>query len=318
MASKMPKVTFNNGLECPILGIGTWKSKPGEVTQAVKDAIDIGYRHIDCAFVYGNEKEVGAALTAKLAEGVVKREDLFITSKLWNTFHRPDLVRGALLKSLENLNLKYLDLYLIHWPQAYKEDGELFPTDEAGKIQFSDVDYVDTWKALEPLVGEGLVRSIGLSNFNSKQVARVLEVATVKPVVNQVECHPYLNQSRLKAFCSARGLKLTAYSPLGSPDRPWAQPGEPQLMDDPKLKALADRLGKTPAQVLIRYQIDRGNVVIPKSVTKSRIASNFDVLDFKLSAEDLDLVNSFDVNGRFVPMTASLGHKYHPFENEEF
>ncbi|XP_073963996.1 aldo-keto reductase 1B-like isoform X2 [Choristoneura fumiferana] len=316
--AKVPVITFNNGKTIPALGLGTWKSKPGEVTQAVKDAIDIGYRHIDCAFVYGNEKEVGAALTAKLAEGVVKREDLFITSKLWNTFHRPDLVRGALLKSLENLNLKYLDLYLIHWPQAYKEDGELFPTDEAGKIQFSDVDYVDTWKALEPLVGEGLVRSIGLSNFNSKQVARVLEVATVKPVVNQVECHPYLNQSRLKAFCSARGLKLTAYSPLGSPDRPWAQPGEPQLMDDPKLKALADRLGKTPAQVLIRYQIDRGNVVIPKSVTKSRIASNFDVLDFKLSAEDLDLVNSFDVNGRFVPMTASLGHKYHPFENEEF
>ncbi|XP_063632235.1 aldo-keto reductase family 1 member B1-like isoform X2 [Cydia splendana] len=315
---KVPVVTFNNGKTIPAIGLGTWKSKPGEVTQAVKDAIDIGYRHIDCAFVYGNEPEVGAALAAKFKDGTVKREDLFITSKLWNTFHRPDLVRGALLKTLENLGLKYLDLYLIHWPQAYKEDGELFPVDAAGKIQFSEVDYVDTWKALEPLVAEGLVRSLGLSNFNSKQITRVLEVAKVKPVVNQVECHPYLNQQRLKDFCEARGIKLTAYSPLGSPDRPWAKPGEPLLMEDPKLKAIADRLGKTPAQVLIRYQIDRGVIVIPKSVTKSRIASNFEVFDFKLSKEDLDLIDSFNVNGRFVPMTASLGHKFHPFENDEF
>ncbi|CAH2101485.1 unnamed protein product [Euphydryas editha] len=318
MASKVPKVKFSNGYECPILGIGTWKSKPGEVTQAVKDAIDIGYRHIDCAFVYGNEKEVGEAITQKIADGTVKREDLFITSKLWNTFHRPDLVRGALQQTLKNLNLQYLDLYLIHWPQAYKEDGELFPADESGKILFSDVDYVDTWKAMEPLVNEGLVKSLGISNFNSKQVKRLLEHATVKPVVNQVECHPYLNQVRLKQFCESHGILLTAYSPLGSPDRPWAKPGDTQLLDDPKLKAIADKIGKTVAQVLIRYQIDRGIIVIPKSVNKSRIASNFDVFDFKLSAEDLQLINSFDCNGRFVPMTASLGHKYHPFENDEF
>lgn len=318
MSLKTPLVKFYNDQECPILGIGTWKSKPGEVPKAVKDAIDIGYRHIDCAFVYGNEKEVGEAITAKISDGTVKREDLFITSKLWNTFHRPDLVKGALLKSLENLNIKYLDLYLIHWPQAYKEDGPLFPTDEAGKIQFSEVDYVDTWKALEPLVGEGLVRSIGVSNFNSKQLARLLQVATIKPVTNQVECHPYLNQRRLKDFCESHDIKITAYSPLGSPDRPWAKPDDPQLMEDPKLKAIADRLGKTVAQVLIRYQIDRGNIVIPKSVTKSRIASNFQVLDFKLSHEDMALIDSFDCNGRLVPMTASLGHKFHPFENDEF
>ncbi|CAK1587901.1 unnamed protein product [Parnassius mnemosyne] len=318
MASKVPVVTFNNGKSIPVLGLGTWKSKPGEVTQAVKDAIDIGYRHIDCAYVYGNEKEVGEALTAKINEGVVKREDLFITSKLWNTFHRPDLVRDALLKTLENLNLKYLDLYLIHWPQAYKEGGDLFPEDASGKIQFSDVDYVDTWKALEPLQKEGLVKSLGVSNFNSKQLTRLLESATIKPVTNQVECHPYLNQSRLKAFCEERDIVITAYSPLGSPDRPWAKPDEPQLLEDPKLKAVAERLGKTVAQILIRYQIDSGNIVIPKSVNKSRIASNFQVLDFKLSREDLDLINSFDCNGRFVPMTASLGHKDHPFENDEF
>ncbi|KAJ8705776.1 hypothetical protein PYW08_012822 [Mythimna loreyi] len=318
MALKVPKVKFNNGLEIPILGIGTWKSKPGEVTQAVKDAIDIGYRHIDCAYVYGNEKEVGAAISAKIADGTVKREDLFITSKLWNTFHRPDLVKGALQASLQNLNLKYLDLYLIHWPQAYKEEVELFPKDESDNIIFSDVDYVDTWKALEPLVGEGLVKSIGISNFNSKQIERLLKSAKIVPVTNQVECHPYLNQRRLIDFCLARNITVTAYSPLGSPDRPWAKPGDPNLLEDPKLKAIADRLGKTVAQVLIRYQVDRGVIVIPKSVTKSRIASNFDVFDFKLSQEDMSLIDSFDCNGRLVPMTASLGHKYHPFENDEF
>ncbi|KAL4714715.1 hypothetical protein ACJJTC_002574 [Scirpophaga incertulas] len=318
MASKVPKVKFYNGLECPILGLGTWKSKPGEVTQAVKDAIDIGYRHFDCAFVYGNEKEVGAALTEKIGQGAVKREELFITSKLWNTFHQPELVRGALEATLKNLNLQYLDLYLIHWPQGYKEGGDLFPTDEAGNIQFSEVDYVDTWKAMEPLVAEGLVKSIGISNFNSQQVERLLQNTTVKPVTNQVECHPYLNQSRLKKFCEERGITITAYSPLGSPDRPWAQPGEPNLLDDPKLKEIAQRLGKTVAQVLIRYQIDRNIIVIPKSVTRSRIESNFQVLDFQLSGEDLKLIDSFDCNGRLVPMTASLGHKYHPFENTEF
>ncbi|CAH0599602.1 unnamed protein product [Chrysodeixis includens] len=301
---RVPTVTFNNGKSIPVVGLGTWKSKPGEVTQAVKDAIDIGYRHIDCAFVYGNEKEVGEAITAKINDGTVKREELFITSKLWNTFHRPDLVKGALLKSLENLQIKYLDLYLIHWPQAYKEEAELFPTDEAGKIQFSEVDYIDTWKALEPLAGEGLVKSLGVSNFNSGQLKRLLQVASVKPVTNQIECHPYLNQRRLKDFCESHDIKITAYSPLGSPDRPWAKPEDPQLMEDPKLKAIADRLGKTVAQVLIRYQIDRGNIVIPKSVTRSRIESNFQVLDFKLSHEDVSLIDSFDCNGRLVPMTA--------------
>ncbi|XP_045456992.1 aldo-keto reductase family 1 member B1-like [Melitaea cinxia] len=318
MAAKVPLLKLNNGKTIPQLGLGTWKSRPNEVTQAVKDAIDIGYRHIDCAFVYGNEKEVGKAITQKIADGTVKRDDLFITSKLWNTFHRPDLVRGALKQTLKNLNLQYLDLYLIHCPQAYKEDGSIFPENESGKIIFSDVDYVDTWKAMEPLVGEGLVKSLGISNFNSKQVKRLLEHATVKPVVNQVECHPYLTQVRLKEFCESHGILITAYSPLGSPDRPWAQPGDPHLLDDPKLKAIADKIGKTVAQVLIRYQIDRGNIVIPKSVAKSRIASNFDVFDFKLSAEDIKLINSFNCNERFMPMKTSLGHKYHPFENDEF
>uniref|UniRef100_A0A182SK85 NADP-dependent oxidoreductase domain-containing protein n=1 Tax=Anopheles maculatus TaxID=74869 RepID=A0A182SK85_9DIPT len=216
-------------------------SPPGEVAQAVKDAIDIGYRHIDCAHVYQNEHEVGEGVKAKIDEGVVKREDLFITSKLWNTFHRPDL-----------------------------------------------------------------------------QVERVLAAATIKPVTNQVECHPYLTQSKLSPFCTERGLIITAYSPLGSPNRPWAKPDDPQLMEDPKIVELAKKYNKTPAQILIRYQIQRGHVVIPKSVTKSRIASNFDVFDFELTKDDVALIDTFDCNGRLVPITSAAGHPHHPFENDEF
>jgi len=313
----VPKVKFNNGLECPIFGLGTWKSKPGEVIQAVEHAIDVGYRHIDCAYVYGNEKEVGAAITSKISTKKVKREDLFITSKLWNTFHRPDLVEGALRETLKNLGIAYLDLYLMHWPLAYKEEGELFPK-ENEKILFSDVDYVDTWKAMEELVRKGLVNSIGVSNFNKNQIQRVLEIATIRPVNNQVECHPYLNQKRLIEFCKSEKITVTAYSPLGSPDRPWAKPEDPLLLEDSKLKKIAVKYGKTAAQVVLRYQVQRGIITIPKSVTNHRIEENFKVFDFELSKEDVDFIDTFDCNGRFCPMTGGLDHPFHPFKNDEY
>ncbi|KAJ8968128.1 hypothetical protein NQ314_002449 [Rhamnusium bicolor] len=288
--AKVPNIKLNNGLEIPAFGLGTWKSKAGEVEQAVKDAIDIGYRHIDCAHVYGNEKEVGTALKEKIC--------------------RRHLVEKALRLTLQDLGLEYLDLYLIHWPHAYKKrqfairrEGENFPFDANGKIQFSDVDYVDTWKALEKCVNKGLTKSIGVSNFNKRQLERVLEISTIKPVVNQVECHPYLNQRKLIEFCRSKGIVITGYSPLGSPDRPWAKPEEPQLLEDPKLKELAVKYKKTPAQIVLRYQVDRGVVAIPKSVTKSRIQQNFDIFDFSLTADDVAYLDTFDVNGRFCPMT---------------
>lgn len=302
----------------PQIGLGTWNSPVGEVTQAVKDAIDIGYRHFDCAFVYGNEAEVGDGIQAKVDEGAVKREDLFITSKLWNTYHRKDMVIPALKKSLDNLKTPYLDLYLIHWPFAYKDGDDLFPKDEDEKIIFSDADFVDTWKAMEEAVDLGLVKSIGISNFNAAQTKRVLENCRIKPVVNQIECHPYLTQQKLSEFLTTHDIVVTSYSPLGSPNRPWVTKDDPVLLDDPKVLAIAEKYQKTPAQILIRYQIQRGHIVIPKSVTKNRIASNFQVFDFELSADDIDQINTFECNGRICPMNGANGHKYHPFEKSEY
>ncbi|XP_068977703.1 aldo-keto reductase family 1 member B1-like [Bombus flavifrons] len=313
MVLNVPMTKFYNGNEVPSFGLGTWKSKPGEVTQAVKDAIDIGYRHIDCAHVYGNEKEVGTALKAKLTEGIVKRQDLFITSKLWNTFHRPDLVEPAIKKTLSDLGLEYLDLYLIHWPMAYKEGDDLFPKNADDSPALSNADYVDTWKAMEALVSKGLAKNIGVSNFNSEQIDRLLKNCSIKPVTNQIECHPYLTQKKLSDFCKQKDILITAYSPLGSPDRPWAKPDDPKLLDDKKLGELAKKYNKTPAQVLIRYQLDRGHIVIPKSVTKSRIAQNSEVFDFKLSAEDIAYIDTFDCNGRICPMFGTEPSPYYPF-----
>nr|CAH7735955.1 unnamed protein product [Callosobruchus chinensis] len=227
-----------------------FQSKPGEVQEAVKHAIDVGYRHFDCARFYENEAEIGEAIREKIKEGVVKREDVFVTSKLWCTNMRPDLVEPTLRKTLADLGLDYLDLYLIHWPCAFKED----PNNE-GKVLFSDVDYVDTWKAMENVYNKGLVKTIGISNFNKKQVTRLLENAKVVPAVNQIECHPYLNQKKLTEFCKSKGIHIVGFSPLATPDRPWAKPTDPVLTEEPIIKGIAGKHGKTPAQVIFRSRL---------------------------------------------------------------
>ncbi|KAL0143412.1 NADP-dependent oxidoreductase domain-containing protein [Mucor lusitanicus] len=240
------KITLNDGNIMPAFGLGTWQSKPKEVYTAVLTALQAGYRHIDTAFVYRNEKEVGQAIK----DSGIPRQELFITTKLWNNSHRPDLVEKALEVSLANLQLEYLDLYLMHWPVAFQPSKSNFPKTEDGKIALDSTSFVDTYAAMEKLVASGKTKSIGVSNFNIYNLDKLLKHCKIPPAVNQVEMHPYLSQPDLAAFCQKNNVHVTAYSPLGSTDSPVMQ--EPLVV--------------------------KGCSVIPKSVTPSRIISNFQVI----------------------------------------
>ncbi|XP_031635516.1 aldo-keto reductase family 1 member B1-like, partial [Contarinia nasturtii] len=293
-AKLAPTLRLNNGYEMPVIGLGTDQASAGDCERSVKDAIDIGYRHIDTAFVYRNEIEVGKAVRAKIDEGVIKREDIFITTKLWSIFHEPDQVEKAFQKSIDNLNLTYIDLYLMHSPVSYerilKSDSAsseeiIFPLGSDGKPLTSDVDYLDTWHAMEKLVESGRVHSIGLSNFNSEQTERVFSNSKIKPVTNQVECHPNLNQRKLIDFSAVRNVTIIAYSPLGQPSKPISN-GKKLAISDPKVLELAKKYNKTPAQIILRYTIQNGAIVIPKSTNKNRIEENFNIFDFELSDGD--------------------------------
>jgi len=313
MADKNAYVALSSGAKMPLLGLGTWKSKAGQVEHAVEHALATGYRHIDCAAVYQNETEVGQALKAAFDKGV-KREDVWLTGKVWNNNHSSGRVRIGLAKTLKDLGVSYLDLFLIHWPYAFVQGDNMFPKDENGAMLYDEsVDFTETWKAMEELVREGLVKHIGVSNFNHKQLLRLLEVATIKPEIVQVECHVYFNQHQLLEFAQKHGIVLTAYCPLGSPDRPTAQSEHPVLLQDPTLLSLAKKYSKSPAQLLIRFQIERKVSVIPKSVSDHRIEENFNVFDFHIAQEDMVTLLELNRNYRYNPQTRDVKTKDFPF-----
>ncbi|VDL62814.1 unnamed protein product [Hymenolepis diminuta] len=285
--------------EIPYLGFGTYKLAAEDVVPALSAALEVGYRHIDCAHLYLNEEEIGNALQDWFKSGKLKREDLFITSKLWNTYHRPDLVKGACLKSMERLKVSYLDLYLIHWPVAYKPGDNILPVCENGKVLFDKSDLVMTWKAMEELVKEGLVRHIGISNFNERQIQRIIDEAAIKPVMLQIESNPHFPNQNLINFAREHGILSTAYAPLGSPyreiqDRPY------RLIEEPIILKIAKKHGKTPAQVIIRNGIQRGVCVIPKSRTPERIRENFQVFDFELTEDEMKEIETLGIYERQI------------------
>jgi diketogulonate reductase-like aldo/keto reductase len=266
----VPNIKLNNGVEMPQLGFGVFQVPPDQTVDVVKTALDTGYRSIDTAAAYRNEAGVGRAI----AESGLSRDDLFITTKLWNDDQGYDKTMRAFDASLERLGLEQLDLYLIHWP-----------TPARGL-------YVETWKAFEKLYADGRVRAIGVSNFQPAHLQRLLEEGKVVPTVNQVELHPYLQQAELHAFHEKHGIATEAWSPL-------AQGG--RLLQEPAITALAEKHGRTPAQIVLRWHVQLGNIVIPKSVTPSRIRENFDVFSFSLNREAVAALSTLDRGERTGP-----------------
>lgn len=298
MASKI-KIKLPNGQYMPALGFGTWQATEEEITSALDAALEAGYRHIDCATVYNNEKAIGKTLKNWIDSGRVKREELFIVTKLPPPGNRPSGVDKWLKKSLNDLQLDYLDMYLIHTPFTFKDvEGDLHPVNENGEIQLDmTTDHVAVWKEMEKQVVAGRTRAIGLSNFNISQITRILNVVTV-PISNlQIELHVYFQQNELVAFCEEKGITVTAYSPLGSRGLVkllGKTESLPDLLMNPVVQEIAKTLNKTCAQILLRHIIQKGVAAIPKSTTPKRIGENIELFDWQLSAEQVEKLNNLN------------------------
>ncbi|KAI8086006.1 NADP-dependent oxidoreductase domain-containing protein [Halteromyces radiatus] len=313
--ANIPSVKLNSGYSFPLIGYGTFGGvdAPQQVYEGTKFALKAGYRHIDTAFVYRTEDAVGKAIK----ESGIPREDIFITTKLTESFHRPEHVQTALELSLKNLGTDYVDLYLIHWPFATEFRGFDFldktTREERQKAHRIDVPIIDTWRAMEKLVEKGLVRSIGVSNFTIPLLEDLLSKATIPPAVNQVELHPYLAQSDLVEYSKEKGIVLTGYAPLGNPGMIGKFGAKIELLSQPLILKLAEKYKKEPGQVLLNFGLNRGYAVIPKSTNKSRIESN--LVYFKMDQEDIDAIIDLDKEQTiraFDPVTI-LGHEFKLF-----
>lgn len=299
----MPTVSLRNNDAMPLLGLGTWKSSPNEAYTSVKTALRTGYRHLDCAPVYGNEPEVGRALAESIAEGVVARDDVWIVSKLWTDSHAPEDVRPCLQRTLEDLRVDVVDLYMIHWPVAqHPQETPHIAASADALIPLEERPLAETWAALEALVDDGHVRHLGVSNFSVAKWQAIRDVARIPPEVNQVEAHPYLQQRDLLAYAQANDLHVTAYSSLGAPDRPpeMKQDDEPVLLDDPTVAAIAERHDASPARVLLAWALDHGLSVIPKAVQPEHIAENHRAFDLTLSDADHEALAALDGGHRYI------------------
>ncbi|MFD6277055.1 aldo/keto reductase [Streptomyces sp. NPDC060209] len=262
----VPAITLNNGVEIPQLGFGVFQIPPEDTRETTLAALEAGYRHIDTAQMYGNEKEVGQAVL----DSGLDRADVFVTSKLDNDAHAYDDALQAFERTMEKVRLDYLDLFLIHWPLPDKGD------------------FVETWKALEEIYRSGRVKSIGVSNFQPHHLRRLMDNSVVVPAVNQIEVHPYLTQDAVRSFGAEHGIATEAWSPIA----------QGKVLDDPALTRIAERVGKSTAQVTLRWHLQRGDIVFPKSVTRRRIKENFDLFDFELTEGDIGEINALNRDER--------------------
>jgi aldehyde reductase len=288
---RLTKMPFNNGTGwMPALGFGTLIPDPAVTRTATRDALNAGFRHFDCAERYRNEREVGEALEEGLAAEGIAREDAFITTKLWNTNHRPERVEPAFDASLERLRLEYLDLYLIHTPYAFQPGDDQDPRDHNGNVLYDNgVTLLDTWRAMESLVDRGRCRAIGLSDIGLNELLPIYESAKIKPAVVQVESHPYLPETELLEFCKDKGIVLLAFAPLGHGMKPG-------LLEDPVISAIATRVGKTPAQVLLAWAVQRGTALLTTPKTAARARENFDITS--LPADAFNEINRIQTRQR--------------------
>jgi len=308
--SPVPALTLADGGHFPSVGLGMWKMPKPELPGLVREAIRLGYRHLDCACDYGNEPEVGAGLTAALRDGLCRRDELWVSSKLWNTYHEPKYVRAACERSLRDLKLEVLDLYLVHFPIAlayvpfevrYPPEWFHDPQAKQPAMQPIAVPYADTWGAMEELQRAGLVKRIGVCNLNVSALREVLASCSIRPAVHQIELHPYLTQSRLVRYCAQENIAVTAFSPLGAPSYlalGMASPAE-NVLTDPVLTRIATAHGRTPAQIALRWGVQRGCAVIPKTASPARLTENLALFDFLLSAAEMSAIDGLDRPRRF-------------------